>query len=226
MSNRKDYLTRSDALFALRKMKKFHNDLDSVMTRNGFSLLENLGRRNILLSCSQEKFFSDALARRYDVINDGRTGEPDIMIKSLGRELECKLTSRQKSGAISFQTDYATLKKKKNLDYLYVVANKTFDEFAVIHYTDLTTADFRKVSTGARGKTQLMKHKAIDRASVLLGGFENINERELKKLNDQLSSQKVSPSRRKKLLKSIEYWEKTPTKYSIALEGINAIKSQ
>ena len=72
-------------------MTKFHDDLMEVMQRNGFDMLDNLGRRNILMSAAQEKFFAEALARRFNVTCDGKTGEPDIVIHTLDRELECKL---------------------------------------------------------------------------------------------------------------------------------------
>jgi hypothetical protein len=218
------YLTRPDAIYALSKMSKFHDELMDVMHRNGFDMLDNLGRRNILMSAAQEKFFAEALARRFNVTCDGKTGEPDIVIHTLDRELECKLTSRQKSGAISFQTDYETLAKKKSLDYLYVVASKDFDEFAVVLYENLTISDFRFPSPGSRGKSQLMKHRASDRAKILVGNFENVNDRELKKLKNRLTNLSSTRSSRDKTMNSINYWKSTPTKYSINLESINNAK--
>lgn len=215
-----NYLTRTDAIFALEKMKTFHDDLQDVMEKNGFDLLENLGRRNILLSQAQEKYFAEALSKKYEVKCDGRTGEPDIFIASLDRELECKLTSRHKSGSISFQTDYETLLKKKKLDYLYVVASEKFDEFAVILYTDLTTEDFRSLSSGARGKTQMMKHAAHDRAQILVGEMININNLELEKLQTKLNSG-LSPSKARKIEKSIGYWKYTPTKFKFKMEPLS-----
>ena len=215
------YLTRSDAIYALSKMSSFHHDLHSVMRSNGFDMLDNLGRRNILMSAAQEKYFAEALARRFEVTHNGKTGEPDIMIHTLDRELECKLTSRQKSGAISFQTDYETLCKKGKLDYLYVVANKEFNKFAVVLYENLSVEDFRVPSTGSRGKTQLMKHKASDRAKILVGNFENVNDRELNKLKNKLGLNGLSKSSRDKIAKSINYWKTTPTKYTINLESID-----
>ena len=214
------YLTREDATLAISKMKSFHDDLSHVMQKNGFDLLENLGRRNILLSQAQEKFFAEALSVKFKVTSDGRTGEPDIMIKSLDRELECKLTSRHKSGAISFQTDYETLVKKEKLDYLYVVANKSFDKFAVVHYTDLTTKDFRPLSTGARGKTQMLKYAAHDRANVLVGKFVDVNQQELKKLNKKMMTSKTE-LQKKRIRSSIDYWKNSPTKFKIQLEALN-----
>jgi len=218
------YLTRSDAIYALSKMSSFHHDLHSVMSDNGFDMLDNLGRRNILMSAAQEKYFAEALARRFEVTHNGKTGEPDIMIHTLDRELECKLTSRGKSGGISFQTDYETLCKKGKLDYLYVVANKEFNKFAVVLYENLSAEDFRVPSTGSRGKTQLMKHKASDRAKILVGNFENVNDRELNKLKNKLGLSGLTKSSRDKIIKSISYWKTTPTKYTINLESIDGTK--
>lgn len=214
------YLTRSDAIDALKRMKSFHDNLSNFMSDHGFDLLDNLGRRNILLSNAQEKYFSDVLAKKYDVEHSGRTGEPDILVKSLSRELECKLTSPHKSGAIAFQTDYRTLEKKKSLDYLYVVADKNFQKFAVFHYYDLNTNDFRKLSTGARGKTQLMKHKASNKAVFLFGGMESINNINLLKLGKKLENANTAASRAK-IKKSMDYWKTTPTKYKIQFEALN-----
>lgn len=215
------YLTRDDSFYALAKMKSFHDELRSLMKKNGFDLLSNIGRRNILLSEAQEKFFTEALSRNHTVTCDGRTGEPDIMIESLEKELECKLTSRHRSGSISFQTDYETLNKKGKLDYLYVVADDSFEKFTVILYNDLTTEDFRPLSPGARGKTQMLKHATIDRANFLVGGLESINDIELSKLSEKLRTASTEVQKNK-IKKSINYWEKTPTKFRLIMEEINA----
>ena len=215
-----DFLTKQDAVTALSKMINFHNDLTEVMSKHNFDILDNLGRRNILLSQAQEKYFAESLAKKYKVRSDGRTGEPDIVIESLGKELECKLTSPQKHGAIAFQTDYETLLKKGSLDYLYVVADRSFEKFAVIHYKNLTVDDFRPLSTGARGKTQLMKHKAKGKANILIGNMKSINDTELKKLKKKLEIA-TTDKKKEKVLKSIGYWNKTPEKFKIELEGIN-----
>lgn len=214
------FITREDSIKALHKMKRFHEDLEEVMRKHDFNLFENLGRRNILMSQAQEKFFAEALSEKYEVFNDGRTGEPDIVIKSLNKELECKLTSPQKKGNISFQTDYETLEKKGSLDYLYVVADASFKKFAVIHYEDLEIKDFRKLSNGSRGKTQMMKHKASDRANVLLGKMINLNEEEIQKLDQKLSLSKTE-KQREKILNSLTYWKTNPTKYRIEMEDID-----
>ena len=166
------YVTREMAEQALSSMQSFHAELDGLYGKYGFDLKENLGRRNILLSQAQEAFFAKALKSAYpSTTNDGRTGEPDIVIPELSKELECKLTSRQKSGAISFQSDYETLQKKGALDYLYVIASEDFDEFVVVHYSGLTVEDFRPLSNGARGKVQLRKHAAAA-AQLTLGRYQ------------------------------------------------------
>ena len=106
------YVTRKMAEEALANMRSFHSELDSLYKKYDFDLKENLGRRNILLSQAQEAFFAEALKSVYpSADNNGRTGEPDIVIPELKKELECKLTSRQKSGSIAFQSDYETLQK-------------------------------------------------------------------------------------------------------------------
>ena len=129
------YLTKEMAVQAISNMSGFHHEIVTAYAKYGMDLLDNLGRRNIVMSQAQEKFFSSSLSGSYDdVINDGRTGQPDIVIGSLSKELECKLTSKQKSGSISFQTDYETLLQKEKLDYLYVVADRDFKSFAVLHF--------------------------------------------------------------------------------------------
>ena len=199
-----------------------YNKHGVLYNEHGFDLLGNLGRRNILLSSAQEKFFAEQLSKKFRVSSDGRTGEPDIILHSLDRELECKLTSRHSSGAISFQTDYETLIKKGKLDYLYVIASKDFDKFVVLHYIDLNANDFRGLSNGSRGKSQMFKYKTIDRVNVLVGKMKNINDKNIVRINNRLNSDKnISKSERNKLLKSLSYWETVPFKYSFELEDIS-----
>lgn len=215
------YVTREDAVFALKKMSTFHDECKALFKRNGLDLLEDLGRRNILLSNAQEKFFAEALSRKMDVTSDGRSGEPDIVIHSLGRELECKLTSRHRSGAIVFQADYKTMVNKGSLDYLYLVASEDFQSFAVVHYTNLTAKDFKIPSSGARGKSQLMKYSAHDRANVLLGKMINVNESNLSKLRSRMKKTKKSRVKAiEKIQKSIDFWSNGKTRFSFELEKV------
>ncbi len=215
------YVTRHCAISAVKKMMVFHEDLKQVFNKHSLNLLTDLGRRNILLSNAQEKYFASELSKLYTAKNDGRTGEPDILIEDLNKELECKLTSKHKSGAIVFQTDYETLEKKVKLDYLYVVANREFSEFAVIHYTDLTIDDFRNPSSGSRGKSQLLKHAAHDRAHVVVGEMVDLNCENIAKIEDRLSKTKNQSSLKySKLINSLAYWKNCDTKFSVRLEKI------
>ena len=221
---KKQYLTREDAIFSLKLMQDFHDECRSLYQRHGFNLLDNLGRRNIVLSQAQEKYFADALSQKFtDVRNDGRTGEPDIVIGELDKELECKLTSRHKGGAISFSTDYQTLLQKNGLDYLYVIADTDFKAFAVLHFQGLTVEDFRPLSTGARGKVAMAKHKGMQKCNVLYGNVVDLNEKNLVRLHTKLLVGRLPAHKRQKIQKSIEYWEKTPTKYSFELEPLDEI---
>lgn len=218
-----NYLTKDMASRAILKMKNFHDSIVSLYEDFDMDLLDNLGRRNIVMSQAQEKFFAAELAEHYEgVINDGRTGQPDIIIASRNKELECKLTSRHKSGSISFQTDFATLQQKGSLDYLYVIADEAFEKFAVLHFVGLTVDDFREVANGSRGKVAMKKHCGMRKCNMLLGNAVNINEKEIEKIDKKLSevSSQSSPAG-KKLLMRKEYWTTTPVKYSFNLEEVS-----
>ena len=215
------YLTSSTAICALQEMKRFHDNLVDLYQQHDMDVLEDLGRRNILLSKAQEKFFAKALAAHYpDTHADGKTGQPDILIPHLGKELECKLTSRHKSGAWSFQSDFETLQAKGSLDYLYVLADPLFESFAVLHFEGLTVDDFRPVAPGSRGKVSMYKHKAMSKCNILVGNVINNNEINLEKLHGKLCNPHLTDSRRRKLQKSLKYWVTTPPKYSFELETV------
>ena len=215
------YLTREMSIAAIFRMKQFHQDIADVYDQYDMNILDNLGRRNIVMSQTQEKFFSDELSAFYEgVINDGKTGQPDIVVNELGKELECKLTSRHKGGAISFQTDHQTLRQKGELDYLYVIADEDFKKFAVLHFQDLTIDDFRPVSNGSRGKAAMYKYKGMKKCNVLVGDAVNKNEENLKKIADRLRNVNLTDNKRKKLLARQKYWQTTPPKYTYVLEDI------
>lgn len=217
-------LTREMAFDAIKDMQKFHTELDSTFQKFGMDFKENLGRRNIVMSHAQEKFFTDALRSKYkNVINDGRTGQPDIVIhdeSDFQKEIECKLTTRHRSGAISFQSDYETLLKKENLDYLYVLASDDFRSFGIFYFENLTVDDFRPLSTGARGKVAMYKHKGFKKCTVLAGGYKSVNQRNIKKLNKILEDTTIAPYKKRKAEKSLKYWNTTPEKFEIHLEHI------
>jgi hypothetical protein len=182
------YLDSVMTIEAIKGMQDFHNELIRLHKLFNMNLLDNLGRRNNLMSQPQEHFFAKSLSRTFSgVINDGRTGKADIYIGELDKELECKLTTRMVSGAINFQTDYATLVNKGALDYLYVIASNDFSEFAVLLFTGLTTDEFNVPPESARGKARMIKWKAMEKCTILIGDVINNNEIQLLNLANELS---------------------------------------
>jgi len=171
------YITRKDALNILQNMQLFELSLKEVFDEFEYGFHDNLGRRNILLSNSQEKETAKILGRKFrHVISDGATGQPDVVIKDIGKELECKLTSGSKSRetgnvTYSFYTDWASINKKKCLDYNYIVANPDFTKFCYIIFEGLTPDDFFVPHKSARGKAQMNKSKAFKKAVCLVGGI-------------------------------------------------------
>ena len=118
------YFQRSGVISALKKMSEFELRLNNLFSEFDLTLRENTGRRNNLLSQAHEKFFTDLLVSYgYDAVCSGRTGEPDIYIKDIDRELECKLSSSS-SHSWPLQCDYSTLTRKGSLDFLYVLCDK------------------------------------------------------------------------------------------------------
>lgn len=215
------YLTKPMAVSALQNLKCFHDMLRGFYENKGMDFLEDIGRRNILMSRPQEKFFAQALAEVYpNTIADGRTGEADIIIPVLNKELECKITSPHRAGGWSLQTDYGTLKKKKVLDYLYVLCNADFDSFAVFHFKDLTINHFKIPSTGSRGKSPIIMRKAIERCTVLVGEIENRNQFFLEKIESKLNEKSIVGNERQKLIERRKYWTNTPDSFSYNLEKI------
>jgi len=184
-------IDRDMALRVCKNLKEFHQSLVNLYSDAGIDLTADLGRRNILMSGPMEHFLAEELGRHYDVTADGRTGKADIVIHLEGGrdfELECKLTSPHKSsGSISFQTDYETLNKKKELDYVYLVASADFQSFCFLHFKGLNIEDFRGLSPGARGKVQMYKYRGIPKADVLVGSVVNREQKQIEKLESALS---------------------------------------
>jgi len=215
------YVTREIAINALKRMESFHGEIIQLYQKHGMNLLDNLGRRNIVMSQAQETFFAQSLKEHYpDAQEDGKTGQPDIIIPSLKKELECKLTSRHKGGAISFHSDYQTLFQKGKLDYLYIIADNEFKKFAVLHFKDLTTEDFRAVSNGSRGKVAMAKHRGMQKCNVVVGKAISVNRGYIIKLREKLALAR-SNKQKEALHKKMRYWIDTPTKYSFELESIS-----
>ncbi len=179
------YLLRAHLTEACKNMKNFYDGLASYYRSFGLDLESNRGRRNILMSEPMEYFLAEELKKTNEkVFADGRSGKADIIIVN-GKnetELECKLTSpHESSGSICFQTDYETLEKKKSLDYIYIIANEDFSGFCAVYFKGLTINDFRGLSPGARGKVQMIKHRGMKKAQVLIGEAIDLTDRSLQK---------------------------------------------
>ena len=194
------YINKNQIRDVLQKVRTFEMSLNALFADYGYDLNENLGRRNALLSQSQEKELANVLRAAYgadDIIDDGRPGKPDILIKSLGRELECKLTSGHgKHKSFGLQTDYATLVKKRQLDYLYILSNPEFNKFCVIFFDSLTPDDFFVPANGSRGKSRMNKKRAMEKATVLWGGYTDLSIENYSKWADRLESTVQQKTRR------------------------------
>ena len=180
------YMTKGNLHSTCTKLRDFYIGLSSYYKEYDLDIESNRGRRNILMSEPMEAFLANELREHHkSVIADGRTGKADIVIETEAGteiELECKLTSPHlSSGTIAFQTDYETLEKKKSLDYIYIIADATFEKFCAIYFEGLTTEDFRPLSPGARGKVQMYKHKGMKKATVLLGEAIDLNDMSINK---------------------------------------------
>ena len=185
------YITREDMLEVIGRMQDLENKLGNLFANHNYDLRENLGRRNQLLSCVQEKETARVLRKKYvSVLDDGAPGKPDVVICDIEKELECKLTSGSKSGgsvSFSLQTDYATLKNKEVLDYLFILANDEFNEFCVILFQGLTIDDYFPPASGSRGKARMRKNKAMKKATFLVGGVSNLSDAHLEKIDAELN---------------------------------------
>lgn len=218
------HIDREITVAALRRLMKFHEETKELFSRYGMDLLSDLGRRNILMSSAQEKFFTDELrAAGLVVQNDGRPGQPDIVINALGdlsaAEIECKLTTRNSHGGIILQTDYATLQKKGTLDYLYVIADDDFRSFAALYFRGLTIGNFRVPSNGSRGKAGMLKHTCYNQCVVLCGKYSPLNEKHVDRLTSALQGN-ITQKKRQQLEKKLEYWIAAADKFEIELESL------
>lgn len=212
------YMTKRQTEDLLIRLKAFESALYTTFDNFGYDLNENLGRRNALLSQAQEKELGKIFRKEYggdQVVVDGGPGKPDIVIKTLARELECKLTSGSgsKYKSFSLQTDYETLKKKGKLDYLYVLSNPAFTKFCVLFFNSLTIEDFHPPANGSRGKSRMKKASALEKATVLWGKTVNINDKYVIKYQEQLEDTLTEKAKR---IGSLRYKLKTaPTGASI-----------
>jgi len=184
------YLTKQMIREALTNVQTFERELDNLFASYDYSLRDNLGRRNALCSQAQEKELAKVLARTFDsVIQDGAPGKPDIFIGDINKELECKLTSGNRSSSVSYslQTDWATLERKGSLDYLYVLCDEDFEKFCVLYFKDLTTDDFFPPANGSRGKSRMKKRSAMKKAVCLHGDFTTQNENYINSYTEKIT---------------------------------------
>ncbi len=193
-----DVIDHKMASRAIIRMRKFYDDLSGVFEIYGMNLGFDISRRNMVMSGAQERFFADEIMSKYpDAICDGRSGEPDITIPSISSEIECKITSPGSRGNVNFRTDYITLASKGKLDFLYLIADNQFENFAVLYFRDITTNDFRVPSKSSRDKSEMIKHRCMDRCTSVIGDVVSINKREIDKINRKIS--KISEDHQKKV---------------------------
>ncbi len=218
---KESYITEEMAGRALNRMYDFNQKLSALYTSEGLDIKADIGRRNILMSSIQEKEFSKELSKVYSgVINDGRSGQPDIVIGEIDTELECKLTSPHRSGAIAFQTDYATLQKKGVLDFLYMLVDRDFENAAVLYFKGLTTEDFHSPATGSRGKSRMRKSLAMKKCVPLFGKIIDKNQEIIDRAKKVVEDEKKPPYQKKKALERIINWGRKEKQYSFELERI------
>jgi len=200
------YITREDVLEVLGQMQDFESRLASLFEDYDYNLRDNLGRRNMLLSAVQEKETARVLRKTYiKVESDGAPGKPDVVICDIDKELECKLTSGSKSGghiSFSLNTDYATLKNKGSLDYLFILSNDNFDKFCVIFFEGLTIDDYFPPASGSRGKSRMRKQTAIKKATFLVGDVDNLADAQIEKIDFELNEREQELNYRLVCLKS------------------------
>jgi len=196
----KPYITTDDAVEILTRMMRFESDLRTVYGKWNYDFRENLGRRNALVSLSQETETARVLQRKFKrVVSDGAPGKPDIHIEDLNAELECKLTSGSRSGnrmTFDFRTDWETINTKEKIDYVYILSNEDFDSFAFLFFDGLTPDDFFAPASGSRGKSRMNKTKGMRKCTPLFGSYTNNSDEQIKKVNQEIESTMINRDNR------------------------------
>jgi len=220
------YLTRPAAIGAIENIMSFADDMQKTYEKHGIDLGSDVGRQNIILSPAQEHFFADAIRKAVGACrNDGRTGEPDIIITSLNnRELECKVVCKGKAGSWHLQADRTSLQDGKSLDFLYLLFDREYKNVAVFLFKDLIYDDFKVPSPGSRGKSRMNKKTAFKKCIPLVGGFFDKKERYIQRYEKDLKLAST-PFEAKKATQKLELWKSKQPQISITLESINEIRN-
>jgi hypothetical protein len=219
-------LSRERVVEALKNLKEAHNDMCVFFhERDVQNFANDICRRNLMLSVFHEHYFAKAFAEQYGgATNDGRTGEADIIITSTGREIECKLTTITATGSFNLQTDFVTLQRKGSLDYLYVLTNREFNEFAVLYFEGLTPDDFHPPSVSSRNRAKMKKYSARQKCTVLFGDMINKSEIEIAKAKSRLDACSLrAEKKREKLMNSITFWQNNEATFTIKTNRIQEL---
>lgn len=220
------YISPDAAREAVSNVLAFSDEIDELYNRHEISVTDDVGRKNILLSAAQEKFFAKALQERaIECKVDGKTGEPDILVKLKDhwRELECKVTCISKKGSWQLQTDERTLEQKGGCDFLYLLFNRDHDEVAVLFFKDLNSGDFHKASSTSRGKARMKKHSAFKKCVPLIGGFTDKRKTFIESYKEKYNAATTNKMK-SRYLEKIKMWESKESQFSIQLESVNGIK--
>ena len=223
----KAYITEEMAGRALNKMHGFNQKLSALYESEGLDIKADIGRRNILMSSIQEREFSKELSKVFSgVINDGRSGQPDIVIGEIETELECKLTSPHRNKTWALQCDYATLQKKGVLDFLYMLVDRDFENAAVLYFKGLSIEDFHPPASGSRGKSRMKKSNAMQKCIPLFGDIIDKNQEIIDRAKKVVEDEKKPPYQKKKALERIINWGRKEKQYSFKLEKIVGSEQQ
>ena len=220
------YLTRTAAIDAIGNIMSFADDMQKTYVRHGIDLGNDVGRQNIILSPAQEHFFADVIRKAVgECRNDGRTGEPDIIITALNnRELECKVVCKGKSGSWHLQADRTSLGNGGTLDFLYLLFDRTYDNVGVFLFKDLEYDDFKVPSPGSRGKSRMNKKSAFKKCVPLVGGFFDKRKEYIKKYTADIDIAKT-PYELARAKAKLELWKNKEPQISITLESIDDIRN-
>ena len=172
-----EYLTKEATTSLIKHLSSFEKDLNALFEGYGLDLRSNTGRRNMLMSQAQEKFLAQTLCELgVDCTHNGKPGEADIVISETGEELEVKLTSGS-GGSWSLQCDYETLVRKGSLDFIYMLCDKDFENFALLYFEKLTPEDFFPPASGSRSKARMKKSNAMKKCNPIMGTVNSKNKK-------------------------------------------------